>query len=206
MCEPDDALLAQATAGDMEAVGRLLKRHVRTLRGTLAGKIPRRWQSVLSVEDVLQQTFADAVRDIRGFSGTADGEFTAWLSCLAQCNLCDALRTLEAKKRGGSRRRVHARSDSESAGLLDVLGLTGTTPSRAAARDEVRAAVEEAVSSLPRDYRIVVQMYDLEGEPVQKVAAALHRSVGAVYMLRSRAHDRLHDLMGATTNYFSDSA
>ena len=38
------------------------------------------------------------------------------------------------------------------------------------------------------------------------VAATLERSVGAVHMLRARAHDRLRELLGSESRFSSDKA
>ena len=51
-----------------------------------------------------------------------------------------------------------------------------------------------------------MRLYDLECQPPQQVAEALGRSVGAVHMLRARAHDRLRELLGSASKFFSDSA
>jgi DNA-directed RNA polymerase specialized sigma24 family protein len=40
---------------------------------------------------------------------------------------------------------------------------------------------------------------------VEEVAKGLGRSKGAVHMLRARAYDRLKELLGSTSLFFSDS-
>ncbi|MCH7726494.1 MAG: sigma-70 family RNA polymerase sigma factor [Planctomycetes bacterium] len=130
-----------------------------------------------------------------------------WLADLARCNLRDALKMLGAKKRGGDRKRVDqvAVGDAHRT-LLGLLASDGSSPSQHVAREEIQLAIEQAIERLPDAYRKVVQMYDIHGQTVDEVADALNRSVGAVYMLRARAHHRLHGILGATTNFFSDSA
>jgi DNA-directed RNA polymerase specialized sigma24 family protein len=65
--------------------------------------------------------------------------------------------------------------------------------------------LQEAIKALPDIYAKVVRMYDLEGRAVAEVASSLGRSEGAVYMLRARAHERLHEIMGRTSEFFSRS-
>jgi RNA polymerase sigma factor (sigma-70 family) len=200
-------LLEQAVGGNQDALSALLKQHASSLRSAVAGQVPRRWRSVLSEEDVIQETFADAFHDIGGFDPSGRGSFGGWLATVAQRNLRDAIRMLEAEKRGGDRRRVEIAGSRDShTALIDLLSSDGTTPSRHVAADEVHARLEQSIRMLPRDYRVVVQMYDLEGDHVDKIAAALNRSRGAVYMLRARAHDWLRESLGAATNFFTDSA
>ena len=74
------------------------------------------------------------------------------------------------------------------------------------AKDEARVVLEQAMRALPATYCQVVSMYDLQGRPVGQVAAALGRSTAAVFMLRARAHDRLAEIMGSASKYWSDSA
>ena len=183
----------------------LLSQHGPLVRQRLEGRIPRRWQSLLSIDDVMQQTYTDAFLFAdRLRSGDSDS-FSPWLLAVAKSNLIDALRMLQAEKRGRNHRRVNAFVGEESfVALYEHVAATDTTPSRHAARNEVCAAVEWALLQLPEQYRLVVRMYDLEGRPMIEIAHLLQRSVGAAHMLRKRAHDRLRELMGNATRYFSN--
>jgi len=125
----EDELLQQACEGDEKALGKLLDLHTPELRRVVARKLPARWQSLLSEEDVLQQTFTDAFLDINQFKPGRDSVFLAWLTTLATHNLLDAIRMLEADKRGGRVRRVTPGASDESyAKLMGELGGTATTP------------------------------------------------------------------------------
>jgi RNA polymerase sigma-70 factor, ECF subfamily len=205
MASSGDDLLPPASSGDTRALRKLLEEHAPAVRKWLAGKIPHRWQSVLSVDDVMQQTYTDAFLDIKGFVLVGGDSFGAWLMKLAQCNLVDALRMLEAEKRGEGRRPITPpNSDDSCMSLYESLMATSSTPSRQAARDEALAALNAALEQLPDDYRHVVQMYDLEGRPVEEVARVLQRSPGAVFMIRKRAHCRLRRIIGGNgSQYFS---
>ena len=200
----DSVLLRQATSGDGHALEELLQGHGHVVRRRLAGEIPRRWQSALSMDDVMQQTYADAFLDIDRFVQDGEGSFTTWLTTLAKCNLVDALRMLQAEKRGNGRRRIQPEARNESfVALYELLDAGRTTPSQHLAREEARTALECAIRQLPESYRRVVEMYDLRGESVDKVAQALKRSPAAVYMVRARAHRRLREVMGNPSKYFS---
>ena len=204
MSVSDDELVKQVGEGHRPALTELLGRHAPTVRQAVAKQIPRRWRSLLSEDDVMQQTYADTIRGIGQFVAAEEGSFAAWLAALARCNLQDAIRMLEAEKRGGDRRRLgRAGSDGSFVALCELLSSSGSTPSGHFARDEARSALEQAIKRLPKTYRRVLKMYDLEGETIQEVAAALNRSPGAVYMLRARAHDRLREILGSTSKFFS---
>ena len=202
----DGQLLSQARNGDEQALTELLQQHGPAVRRWVAGRIPRRWRSILAADDVMQQSYTDAFLDLGQFDGGSGGSFSAWLMTIAKCNLADAVRMLDADKRGKGRRPVALDAQQDSfVALYELLAVTQSTPSRHAARAEAHSALEQAVRQLPEDYRQVVQMYDLEGRSVEEVGAAVGRKPGAVYMMRARAHRRLGLLLGGASNYFSAS-
>jgi RNA polymerase sigma-70 factor (subfamily 1) len=200
-------IVRRAVAGDRDALAKLLKQHRAAVRQALAGKIPARWQAVLSVDDVMQQTYVDVFLDIGRFDVERDGSFRGWLMTLAKRNLLDALRMLGSQKRGKEWRRVDAAAADESfVALYELLTDARSTPSQQAAAREVRAQLQRALELLPPTHRVVVQMCDLAGRSVQEVAASLNRTPGAVYMLRVRAHRELAELLGTPSQFFSGSA
>ena len=209
MASSQDELLRRAHGGDRDALAELLKMCGPTLRPALTGKIPSRWQSLLSVDDVMQQAYTDAFLDIHDFEATVTESFLAWLTKLATNNLLDAIRALEAEKRGGKRRRIDVQPGQDSFQALHehlVGATTSTTPSRKAMRAEADDALRCALRRLPEIYRQVVQLHDLEGRPIDEVAATIARSVGASYLLRIRAHRRLRELLAGKTTILRDSS
>ncbi len=186
-----------------ESLPALLKRYGPDVRHALAGAIPARLQRLLSLDDVLQQTYIDALLDFGGFVERDDDAFRRWLVTLARRNVQDAVRMLEADKRGGA----HSPVPGDSQELIDELApRSDSTPSRHAARREASEALQRAIDDLPQPYRQVVQLYDIDRQPIEQVAARLERSAGAVYMLRARAHRWLRELLGSSSRYFSTSA
>jgi len=201
----EEELSDLALGGDADALAELFERFGPAVRAALAAEIPHRWQSVISADDVMQETYTDAFLGLSQFTPRGPGSFAAWLTTVARRNLLDALRMLEADKRGG-RRRIQGQGAEESLlALHDRLASTRSTPSRHASQKEAVAFLRSAIEQLPPKYRTVVEMYDLEGKPVTEVAAALGRSPGAVFMLRSRAHRMLAANLGAASKFLSDS-
>lgn len=206
----DEELLDRAVRGDAAVLRELLKRYGGAAREAVEGKIDRRWRAVLDEDDVMQVAYLEAFLHIHQLTSRDSRSFVAWLSRIAQNALRDAVRGLNCEKRPNPARRVSAPGmecgDSSSHGaLLEVLGATTTTPSGDAASNEVAATVESALERLPRDYRQVVRLYDLEGLSPAEVAVLLKRSVGAVHMLRARAHERLRQELGGVSKFFSHS-
>jgi len=200
-------LLAKASAGDREAASELFNRHGPLVRERLGHEIPKRFCSVLTAEDVMQETYIDALLGIGRFVPYGEGSFESWLTTIAKNNLRNAIEALDAEKRGGDRRRIVPFNPEESvAALYELLGATSNTPSRQAATAEAQRALQRAIGQLPEDYQCVVRLYDLERCPIEEVAASLGRRPGAVFMLRARAHHALRTLMGDSSQYFSSSA
>jgi len=196
-----------AASGDEEALSRLLERFGPTVRERLKGKIGETWRASIDEDDVMQVTYMEAFLRIERFKPRGEGAFVAWLSQVAENNLRDALRGLQAAKRPNPKDRVGqggGASDESYAALVELIGTSEATPSRAAAKSEYGELIEQALGTLPPDYERVVRKCDLEGRPAADVAAELGRSAGAVYMLRARAHERLADALGAASKFFTD--
>ena len=197
-------MLNRAMRGDTDALVALLHEHGGSVRTWLGGRMPQQWRSVLSVDDVMQQTYIDAFLDFRRFSPYGEGSFRAWLTSVAKCNLGDAIRMLEARKRNREVRRVTPRSSDDTLmALHDAIGVCHSTPSRRAARTEAKRDLQWAIEQLTPEYRRVVEMYDIEEKPIEEVANELQRSEGAVYMMRARAHRRLREIMGNASHYLT---
>ncbi|MFH1419381.1 MAG: RNA polymerase sigma factor [Planctomycetota bacterium] len=198
--------LEAAIAGDRDAIAQLLGDAAPALREGIAGQIPARWRSVLSVDDVVQQTYVDAFLDIGRFIPQGPDGLVPWLMKIAKRNLLDAVRWLEAEKRGGARRRASAGNDVDSCvNLLTLLSSPGRTPSSDAARTEACRSLQRSIQNLPVIYQRVVQLYDLDGQSIEEVSEVLDRSPGAVFMLRARAIRRLNEMMGTASQYLSDA-
>ena len=105
MADAEEDLADRAMLGDREALEELLELHGPVIRRGLVGAIDVRWRSLLSVDDVMQQTYLDAFLGIHRFVPRGVESFGAWLETLAKCNLLDAVRMLTADKRGGKRVR-----------------------------------------------------------------------------------------------------
>jgi len=198
-------ILSRACDGDSAALVELLQTYTPTLFPELHSKIPDRLRSLLAVEDVLQETYTDVFLSIRGFVSRGDGAFIAWFRKLAQNNLLEAIRALDADKRGGGKRPASfsVGSDAQTDLISTLLpAATQTTPSQHLSRQETRSSLEAALTELPPHYRLAVQRYDLEGRTIDETAAELGCSPGGVHLVRHRAFKQLRKLLsnqGAST-------
>jgi RNA polymerase sigma-70 factor (ECF subfamily) len=197
--------IAQAAAGSRPAVERLLLDHYTPLVQHLQPLIPVSAQSLLSVEDILQETFSQAFQDIRTFTPSTDKSFGTWLKAIAENRLRDAIKAHRRKKRGGGQLRLQppAYANEESvATLAEMLSAGRSTPSQSLARKEAVRAVQIAMAGLPDDYREAVRLRFLEGRSVEGVAEEMHRSPGAVRGLIDRAKRAMRETMGRASHYY----
>ena len=206
MQDNDLQSLQQAVEGDVKALRDLLERFGGEVRNRIRGQIDKRWQSMLDEDDVMQVTYLEAFLHIDQLTARDIPSFVAWLTRIAENAIRDAIRGLTRQKRPDPAKRIVAMQGMDSyIGLLDCLGVTTTTPSRQVACKDAIGAIQGAIDRLPNDYQTAVKLYDIEGRAVADVATAMGRSVGAVHMLRARAHDRLRQDLGSSSQFFTGS-
>jgi RNA polymerase sigma factor (sigma-70 family) len=201
----ESALLARACEGDHDALAALVQAHDPAVRAAIQRRFPQRWQALLSVDDVLQETYVDALLAIRRFRPASDRAFGAWLRKLAEHNLIEVIRALETSKRDGQVRRNHAAAHGDSVDSLYselARGVASGSPSRHLARADRDRVLNQALERLPEDYRKIVRQYDLNGRPMHAIAAEIGRSVGAVHLMRVRALARLRLVLNANLTDF----
>lgn len=199
------SLVARAVKGDVDGLSELLAIFGPRIESNL--KIGRSWRPMIEPGDVMQVTYLEAFLQISGFRPELAGSFEAWLRRIAENNLRDAIRGLERQKQLPPERRIERFESTDSyVGLFERIAATTTTPSRLAARNDIQRLLNAAIDRLPPDYAAAVRLYDLEGRTIADVSAAMHRSTGAIHMLRARAHERLGELLGTASAWFDSSA
>lgn len=193
----------RAVAGDHESLTTLLEQFGPPVRAKLT--IARKWSDVLDPDDVMQVTYMEAFLRIAQFDPGRAEVFEAWLTRIAENNLRDAIKSLSALKRPPPGRRMHAGAGDASTQqlLINLADPTGATASSCVATSEGERLLLAAIDDLPADYREVVKMCDIEGRSAREAGAALGRTTGAVHMLRTRAHDRLRELLGSPSRFLS---
>jgi RNA polymerase sigma factor (sigma-70 family) len=198
--ESESRLIARAVEGDRDALTQLLHKYGPRLRQHL--RISRTWRGSLDAEDVLQVTYLEAFLRIRQLISREPAAFARWLRMIAENNLRNAIRDLGRNKRANPRRRLRSPTlDESTAQLLERVARTSMTASRIVTDKESQEALRQAIARLPRTYRTVVELCDLEGKSPAEVGRTLRRSAGAVHMLRARAHHRLGEILGSKSRF-----
>lgn len=174
----DVDLIQRAAGGDPDAVRRLVDAAGPVVYGYVLARVGG---DQPTAEDLVQDTFLEAVRSAATFRG--DAALTTWLCAIARRRLA---RHYEAERRLESARR----------GLRVVEG-DGAAPAEAEQVD-TRDEVVRALGRLPALHRQVLVLKYLDGHPVADIAHELGRSRVQVQSLLQRARDGLRRELGVT--------
>ena len=166
----DDDLWRRWIDGDVPAGTELVQRYFVRVYRFFSSKAAR------GAEELTQRTFHACVEGRERYRG--DAPFRAYLFGIARNQL---LRFIEGRGAdiGGA--------DPASVSIHDL----GLSPSRVVAGRESDAAVLEALSRIPLDLQIVVELYYWEDLKTAEIGAALGIPPGTVMSRLSRARDAL---------------
>jgi RNA polymerase sigma-70 factor (ECF subfamily) len=160
----------------------------------------------VAVEDVVQETFILAIRDINHCQAASDQAFAAWLSAIADHRLHDIIKGLHRQKRGGNRRQLETLVNGSAGALVELVELISdhrSTPGRTVTRHEAIQAIQIGIAGLPDDQREAVRLRYLEGKSIEDTSAELGRSTAAVNGLVRRAKESLRDTLLDSSRWLS---
>lgn len=135
--------------------------------------------------DVTQETFVAAYRGWKSFRGES-AEYT-WLYRIA-VNLC------KNRFRQRDRRQRYEGPSLDDASLADDQHADG--PDGIVERKQLKEMIEQAISGLPDDYRIVAVLRDLRGLSYAEIAAVTDLSIDVVKTRLARARNMLRKKLG----------
>ena len=180
---PTQALVRRAQTGDQDALGELFKMSRDRLESTIRTRMGQPLRARIEVEDIIQETFVWATRSITRFRWRGEDSFYQWLRGIAEHML---LKAANQRKR-----------DFQFELIRDVPATTAA-PSKIVTRQERFDRLEQALQSLPREYREVLLLSRIQGLRVKEIAQHMNRSPNAVSLLLSRALKKLRATFGDT--------
>jgi RNA polymerase sigma-70 factor (ECF subfamily) len=187
----EEALIASSRSGDAGAQDALVRRY----QDRVYGFAMRMCRNVEDAKDILQETFLGMIRALPDFRG--DSRFTTWLYRIAS-NAC-----LKKRRRGVfepepaqvlSLDALMPRPDAE--GRKPEIPDWSQDAERALLRGELAQHLETAIDALPREYKIVLLLRDVEGFSAEETAEMLQLSVPAVKSRLHRARVAVRDHLG----------
>ena len=179
-------LLEQARNGDREALSRAFEKHQRRLTVLIYYRLSANGRTFEEVEDLVQETFLRAYRDLHGFTWQSPDSFFRWLASIAGHVVIDRARYRSRERRAGE--AVPFRSESNPAGPEPA---DTVTPSRLLARKEAVERLLERLDQLPEDYRTALVLAKVEGCTTAEIAERMGKTREAVALLVYRALQRL---------------
>jgi RNA polymerase sigma-70 factor (ECF subfamily) len=145
----------------------------RTLPRVYGYILSRCGNDVALAEDLSQQTFEAAIQQRSRFDGRSD--IVTWLCGIARHKLADHFRSIERQERRQMQLEVRQiRLEDDAARDLSL---------------DDRAAIGDALRSLPAAQQAVLAFVVLDGLPVAEVGRLLGRSAGSTQSLLHRARE-----------------
>lgn len=188
--EPADGeLVAQAQAGDRDAVQQLLERYERRLLSVIIGMV----RNPEDAREILQETFVRAFRNLEGFKG--ESSFYTWIYRIAM-NLA-----IDHQRRGSKRPLVEF---DDSVGMKeDAVGegsaTLGIDPFKSVRSRELGKKIFEAIESLTPDHRAVILLREIDGLSYEEISEVLDCSLGTVmsrlHYARKKLQSRLQEML-----------
>lgn len=168
----DEQLIAEAVDGNNKALAELVKRYEQTVYN-FAFKVCRNKDRA---EHAMQETFMSMVKSLKQFSGKS--KLSTWLYTIVS-NHCLML--------ARSQKKYDYTSLENEDGLINDKNILDWkfSPEKLADNEELKKLLDEAISKLPHDYRVVFILRDVEGLSTQETSEIAKLTVPAV---KSRLH------------------
>lgn len=186
----ESRLVESAAAGDAEARGALLQRHLAELNAYVRLRVGPGIRARESSLDIAQSVCREVLGDLDRFEYRGANSFRNWLLLRAEHKIRDRGRFWKREKRTARREVSIQGTEAEERSLLEQLR-TFFTPSRDAVAREELEQLERAFAELPDDYRRVIVLSRVLGLAHEEIAREMERSPNATRTLLSRALARL---------------
>jgi RNA polymerase sigma-70 factor (ECF subfamily) len=193
-------LLRLAAQGDKASWGKLLTLYVERLSRLIALRLDRRIQGRVDAGDVIQEIYLEAWRHLPDYVQHPSMPFYLWLRGLARNKLGELHRQhLGAQMRDARREDPQAPGEDKmpdtTSTALNSLFLDSSTPSKVAARAEVKRQLQEALESMDALDREVLALRHFEQLTPAETAEVLGIKEKAAGMRYMRAIRRLKDVL-----------
>lgn len=190
---PEKRLLERLRTGDSNALGALFELHRQGIERLVRLRFDVRLAARSSPEDVLQETYLDAARQVHRYLQEPRVPFCIWLRGLARERLFNIARdNLKAQCRAAAQEVRLPERPSALLGML--LCADGSSPSQSLSRREVQDRVQFALTRLEEIDREVILMRHFENLSNTEVARALGLSESGATMRYVRALCRLREI------------
>ena len=181
-----------AQAGDEAALDDLFRRYLPRVTRLVAARLGEQWAELANEEDLVQESFVDALKALRAGKLTTDGDFCNWMATCVQNNIRDQFRRAHAGKRDRNMERRPA-DPGETFLTETILDPDAPTPSQCALANETEGRLEEALLGMSSVYREVISLRAYCGMSYREIAESMglpSENTANVLFLRARAELR----------------
>lgn len=176
----DHALMALVSEGDHRAFRQLVERHQDAVVGTVTKMLGNTCDS----EDIAQMVFIRVWKHAKRYR--PDNKFTTYLYTIVRNLVYN-----ETRRR--SRKRTVSSDQREDEHHLQYPGDPAAQPDSTLINNELRAAIDAAIGTLPENQRLAVVLRRYENLPYEEIAEILSTSVPSVKSLLFRARTTLRE-------------
>jgi RNA polymerase sigma-70 factor (ECF subfamily) len=187
--------LARLRAGELAAAWKCFARHQDRLKRAIAWRLDRRLGSRLDVSDILQETYAVALRRLAEYLRRPEMPFDLWLLWLAREQVQTAHRRHFGTDGRALGREVPALPVDSSACFIQGLLAQETSPSKAAVAAEAAEQLRQALSHLTEDELDLILWKHFEQLSHREIARLLGITEAAAAKRYIRAVERLRGLL-----------
>ena len=144
-------------------------------------------------EDVLQESYVKAYQRLSGLVGQSS--LGAWLARIVRNTAIDQLRARRARQSAVTLEADLANATDVPSAFLEQAECEGyrCDPEASMAEDEMRHTLEEAIGSLPEQFRSVFMLREVEGLSLRETSAYLDIPVATVKTRDHRARAMLRE-------------
>jgi len=196
-----ETLDAKLRAGDAHALAELFAANRERLWRMVRFRLDARLANRVDPDDILQEAYVAAAQRLSHYAQHPNASPFVWLRLIVKQTLVDVhRRNLLTQRRDADRERnVDGwTADQTSASLAVCLVGSWTSPSQAAARDELLATVRQAIATMDPLDQEVLALRHFEELTNGEVAEVLGLQVKAASIRYIRALQRLKELLAAS--------
>ncbi len=190
--QPDEELVRQAKAGNLDSFETLVTRHEQRVY-SLALRMLRHERDA---EDVTQQTLLSAVEHLHQFRGEAG--FATWLLRIASHAALKVIRKRKGLATVSLEEATEPSDTLEQVPHPEYIADWRQSPDELVHRNEIQRLLDDALDRLDEKHRVVFLLRDVEGLSVAETAQALDLSEANVKVRLLRARLQLRELLTRT--------
>ncbi|MCD4657381.1 MAG: sigma-70 family RNA polymerase sigma factor [Planctomycetes bacterium] len=195
MVDIDVELMLEIKAGSKSAFNKLVKRHQRMVINFFYKNLWDKSQA----EDMAQELFLRLFKSAKNYQPQA--KFTTFMYRVARNLLIDYYRSTRNKPGTVSLQGGSSSGNDDELQIIDTISSSESQPGQHSESLEIGEAIQEAISKLPEDQRVVFIMGEFERMQYKEIAKALDIPIGTV---KSRMHAAFIKLRKLLAKYSPD--